>query len=169
MKHGSIKLISYLIGFSLLELLIVIAIIGILAVGAFVALDPGERLRDSRDATRWTDVTAILDGAKVDQVDNGGSYLAAIQNATASNNYMIGTDTSGCNVTCDQTIASVACIDLAGLVNEGYLASIPKSPNGASTWTAGRTGYYFNRATFTVKVGACESEGTGLTDISVQR
>ena len=69
-------------GFTLIELLITIAIIGIIAVVSFVVLDPGTRFQDSRDAARWTDVTAILDAVKIDQVDNRGSYFIALQNAT---------------------------------------------------------------------------------------
>lgn len=159
-------------GFTLIELLIVIAVVAILAVGAYVALDPATRLKDSRDSTRWTDVVAILDAIKVDQVDNGGSYLTAIENATAGVVYMIGTDVAGCDddesgLDCD--IASdTACVNLTGLATEGYLAAVPTSPTGSITWSAGTTGYYLTKSsTGGITVAACESENT--TAISVQR
>jgi prepilin-type N-terminal cleavage/methylation domain-containing protein len=157
-------------GFTLIELLIVIAIIAILAAVAFVALDPLTRFRDARDSSRWNDITAILSAIKVDQVDNGGSYLGAITSTTAGTEYMIGTDTSSCETfTCDVTIsASGDCVDLTGLATEGYVSSVPISPTGAITWTAGHTGYYLIRNSVgSVTVGSCESENT--SDIAVTR
>ena len=158
-------------GFTLIELLIVIAIIGILAVAAFVALDPLTRFQDSRDATRWQDVVAILDAIKVDQVDNKGAYMSEVAGLTADLPYMIGTATTGCDATpCDATIAEDDCVDLSALTSatEGYLASIPVSPNGSGTWSASLTGYYIVRNTNnTVQVAACESENA--TAISVQK
>src|SRR3989344_7417247 len=91
-------------GFTLIELLIVIAIIAILAAVVFVALDPLTRFRDARDSSRWSDITAILSAIKVDQVDNGGSYIAVVSGLTAGEVYMIGTAVAGCddqNASCD--------------------------------------------------------------------
>ncbi len=159
-------------GFTLIELLIVIAIIAILAAVAFVALDPLTRFRDARDSSRWSDVTALLSAIKIDQVDNGGSYLSSISSATSSWDYMIVGDgsTSGCQATtdCDGNVATTSsCVDLSGLVTEGYLASVPVSPNGAGTWTTSKTGYYLNRnSNGTLTIGACESENTSSISVS---
>ena len=78
-------------GFTLIELLIVIAIIAIIAAVVFVALDPLTRFQDARDASRWSDTAALLSAIKVDQVDNGGSYLTAVQTPCSNNSnvYMI--------------------------------------------------------------------------------
>ena len=157
-------------GFTLIELLIVIAIIAILAAVAFVALDPLTRFRDSRDAARWADITAIINAIKIDQVDNGGEYVFGVSNATATEIMMISnaTTTSGCEAfTCDQTIVDTNdCINIQDLVTEGYLGELPVSPKGATTWTSAFTGYYLIRsATGTIKVGACESENT--SEISI--
>ncbi|MCA9397366.1 type II secretion system protein [candidate division WWE3 bacterium] len=156
-------------GFTLIELLIVIAIIGILAVGAFVAFDPLTRFQDARDAQRWEDAVAVLDAAKVHQVDNGGAYATEISGLTADTDYMIGTATTGCNATCDVTIGATNCVDLSGsaLISGGYLASVPISPNGTGSWDATLTGYYVNRSsTGTLTVGACEAEGTSSISVS---
>lgn len=158
--------------FTLIELLIVIAVIAILAAVVFVALDPLTRFQDTRDSRRASDINAILSAAKVDQIDNGGAYLTAITNMTAGSVYMIGTAVAGCddqNTSCDTNVTSDAtCVDLTGLVTEGYLGSVPISPNGAGTWVAGTTGYTLSRAsTGILTARACESENT--TEISVSR
>ncbi|PIR74091.1 MAG: hypothetical protein COU35_04605 [Candidatus Magasanikbacteria bacterium CG10_big_fil_rev_8_21_14_0_10_47_10] len=158
-------------GFTLIELLIVIAIIAILAAVAFVALDPLTRFRDARDAARWTDVTAVLSAVKVDQIDNGGTYLSAITALTAGEIYMIGSDVAGCdddNASCDaQVTADGNCVNLQGLVAEGYLAEVPVSPTGAVTWSAGTTGYtLISSSTGAIVIQACESENAAQVRVT---
>ena len=46
-------------GFTLIELLIVIAILGILAAAVLVAINPGKRTAQARDAQRKNDISAI--------------------------------------------------------------------------------------------------------------
>jgi type IV pilus assembly protein PilA len=158
-------------GFTLIELLIVIAIISILAAVVFVALDPLTRFQDARDSSRWNDATALLSAIKIDQVDNGGAYLWAVTNASAATNYMISnaTTTTGCNLTCDAAATSTSnCVNLQGLVSEGYVGSLPVSSNGTGNWSSIYTGYYMNKSSAgIITVGACESENT--TAISVTR
>lgn len=159
-------------GFTLIELLIVIAIIAIIASVAFVALDPLTRFRDARDSARWSDVAAVASAIVVDQVDNGGQYLTAIASTTAGEVYMIGTATTGCddqNAQCDTAISSdTNCVDLSGLVSEGYLAELPVSPLGEGTWDSSVTGYTLTRSsTGAVTIRACESENT--TEILIAR
>jgi len=156
-------------GFTLIELLIVIAIIAILAGVVFVSLDPLKRFQSARDAARWTDVTAVLSALKVDQVDNGGSYITAVDSATADTNYVIGKAVTGCNTICDGVPTAQACIDLSGLNaeagNEGYLGKIPVSPEGtkhtgaSNGWDDTKTGYYLNKSPLgALTIGACDSE-----------
>ncbi|MBI4599991.1 prepilin-type N-terminal cleavage/methylation domain-containing protein [Candidatus Uhrbacteria bacterium] len=159
-------------GFTLIELLIVIAVIAILAAVAFVALDPLTRFRDARDARRWSDVSAILNALKADQVDNRGTYLASVTAMTAGQVYMVGTDAAGCddyNASCDVAVSADAnCVNLAGIVTAGKMGAVPTSPNGAGTWTAGHTGYTLQRdATGILTARSCESENT--TAISLSR
>lgn len=159
-------------GFTLIELLIVIAIITIIASVAFVVLDPLTRFRDARDSSRWSDIAAIASALKVDQVDNRGTYITQVANLTADQVYMIGTDVANCetyDAYCDTDVATATnCVDLTGLVTEGYLAAVPISQNGAGTWTAGHTGYTISRsATGAITVRACESENS--SEIFVKR
>jgi len=159
--------------FTLIELLIVIAIIAILAAIVFVALDPLSRFQDARNARRWADASAVLSAIKVNQIDNGGTYLASIATTTAGQTYMIGTATTGCNPSVCNTIVATStnCVDLTGLVTAGYLGSVPISPNGTGTWTAGITGYTLTRgSTGIITIKACEGEHTlSSGSISVAR
>jgi prepilin-type N-terminal cleavage/methylation domain-containing protein len=156
-------------GFTLIELLIVIAIIAILASVIFVSLNPLKRFRDARDSKRWSNISELMSAIKVDQIDNGGSYIAEIAGLTAGNIYMIGTDTTGCNgYTCDATVTSgTTCVDLTDLAGEGYIGSIPISPTGATTWTAGHTGYTLMASSSGIlTLTACESEDTDSITLS---
>ena len=153
------------LGFTLIELLIVIAVIAILAAAVFVALDPLKRFEEARDSARWSDVNNIISAVKTDQVDNGGSYISAVAGLTAGSFYTIGTDATGCNTGCTAKTTQVACVDLTGLVTEGYLGAVPQDTLGG---TAAKTDYYLARNTSgTVEVGSCDPEAA--TAISVSR
>lgn len=143
-------------GFTLIELLIVIAVIAVLAAAVFVALNPAKRFADARNARRQTDVQNVLTAVKTDEVDNGGTYIAAVSGLTADLNYVIGTNAAGCNAGCTAVVTQAACVDLTGLVTEGYLGSVPFDPStGAATFTD----YYLNRnASGTITVGTCDAE-----------
>ena len=153
-------------GFTLVELLIVIAIIAIIASVVFVALDPLTRFRDSRDASRWTDVSALISAIKIDQVDNGGAYLGAISGTTAAQVYLLGTCGAGATAVgvtdhCDTNPTQAACLDISALATEGYIGDIPVSSDGTGTWSAATTGYTLERsATGIIYIRACESENS---------
>ena len=162
-------------GFTLIELLIVVAIIAILASVIFVALDPLTRFQDSRDSARWQDVSAMATAIKVNQIDNGGSYLTAITNMTSGTVYMIsdGGNLSGCdnnNIYCDVNVDSdSACVDLSGLVVDGYIGAVPVAPDGDPdvTWDSDVTGYTLEReSNGIVHVRACERENSSEIMIS---
>lgn len=163
-------------GFTLIELLIVIAIIAIIAAVVFVALDPLTRFQDARDSARWSDVSAFISAIKIDQVDNGGNYAYGIQYDTsavavvAGTEYMISnaTTTSGCNATaCSAVAANNDCVNLNELVTEGYLGSLPVSPNGSGSWSSTLTGYYMTySSTGLVTISACEAENTSLIEVA---
>ena len=144
-------------GFTLIELLIVLAIIAILAVVAFAALDPLKRLDEAHDATRWKDVSALLDAVKADQVDNGGATLAAISGLTPDLTYMIGSCATRGDTGCTAQTTQATCANLSGLVTEGYIEAIPQDPKSGS---AEKTEYYVSRSSSNVvTIGACDPEG----------
>jgi hypothetical protein len=80
------------------------------------------------------------------------------------------------NASCDTDVTSdLLCVDLSGLVTDGYLAEVPIAPlSGAVTWNDGSvdgeegTGYTLQRdSTGIIWVRACESENT--TELVVAR
>ena len=128
-------------GFTLIELLVVITIIATLLVVVFVALNPGERLSQARDAKRATDVDSILTAIHQYVVDSStSSYPTGLSTAEQQ----LGTGTTGCgNVAtggCNVGTAQAACLDLSTPLAK-YLASMPIDPSGGTSYTAAHTGY----------------------------
>ena len=143
-------------GFTLIELIIVIAIIAILAAAIFVAIDPAQKLNSSRNEQRLSDITNILDRVVEYQVDNSGAHYTTIAALTPGEYSVIGTCTSG--ATCSTQATQSACINLTA-IGSNYLATIPKDPKAE---TAADTDYYLMiDEKGAVTVGACEPEGEG--------
>ena len=144
-------------GFTLIELLVVITIIATLAVVVFVALNPGQRLKDARDARRTSDVDSILTAIHQAIVDNKGSASASLVAAEQQ----LGTSPSGCAIaTGGCSVVAGACLDLSTALSK-YLKTLPIDPTGGLTFTSGKTGYSAaidNNGIVTVK--ACGTEGT---------
>lgn len=150
-------------GFTLVELLIVVAIIAILAGVVFVALDPAQKFGEARDSTRETDVQSIAQAISVDQVDNGGDYVSSIESVSSSQNFMIGTCSDGNAGSCSDVSIESNCVDLTGLSDEGYLPEVPTDPQEGS---ATNTGYYLRKSTSSVFVGACTHEDDESIEVS---
>jgi len=150
-------------GFTLIELLLVVAIIATLAIGVFVALNPSQRLKDSKDARRRTDIANILTAVHAYIVDNGGSLPSGL--TAGMSEVQLGTAASGCAVsTGGCTVAATACVDLATPL-AAYLKDIPMDP---STGSASETNYSaVVDANGIVTIRACGSEGG--TDIETSR
>ncbi len=141
-------------GFTLLEVLLVVAAIGILAGIVILAINPGKQLADTRNAQRKVDVNTILNAVYQYAIDNGN--LPDTVNTVSREICSTGTG-----------VASATCGSLAELtaltLNERYLVRIPLDPQGATT-TFG-TGYYIRRSTngrVTVTAVAAE-EGANIS------
>lgn len=144
-------------GFTLIELIIVVAIIAIIAATIFVAIDPAKQLHAARNSTRWADVTSILEGVKKYQFDNDGA-LPALDNLPGSVQ-IIGSTTGECaSVTCSShPVAITGCsLDLSAALRP-YMKKLPKDPK---TGTERSTRYYANKDEYgLISIGACDSEG----------
>jgi prepilin-type N-terminal cleavage/methylation domain-containing protein len=151
-------------GFTLVELIVVITVISVLASVVFIAVDPARRFNMARISTRWSDVGSIAQAIRQYHLDNGAtmpSTPTAID-SNASTVQLIGESVGSCGGTCaGYTVAATNCgvnsldTDLAP-----YLKKIPKDPK---TGTDNNTGYYVNISNGAVVVGACTTEGEGVS------
>ena len=141
-------------GFSLIEILVVVALIIILATITIVAINPGKNFRDTRNAQRSADVNAIL--SAVTQYTTDGHALPAGISACVADPEVgdsIGTDG----------------VDLGALLtgtgDTDYMVSVPMDPQGG---TAGDTGYVICTIGTRVQIAAPRAEPDGKV-ISVRR
>ena len=120
-------------GFTLLEVLLVVAIIAILAGIVIIAINPGKNLGDSRNSQRSADVNTILNGAYQYALDNNGTLPAGI---TSTSTEVCATGAASCT----------GLIDLTPLTTAGkYLVSIPKDPQCATVCAVNGAGYKINK------------------------
>lgn len=110
-------------GFTLLEILLVVAAIAILAGIVIVAINPGKQLADTRNAQRRIDVATILNAVYQYYIDSGNLPSGI----TTTEGEICAGDTA--TTTC--TGASPALIPLNELIwSERYLVDLPVDPNG---------------------------------------
>ena len=146
-------------GFTLLEILLVVAAIGILAGIVILALNPNKQLGDTRNAQRRSDVTTILNAAYQYAIDNNGTVPAGVTNGTA------------CGVATQEICKTGGtCTGLSDIsvltTNAKYLVSIPFDPTGASTNGAG---YQIYKNTTTNRITVCAPSAEQSATISVTR
>lgn len=145
-------------GFTLIEILLVIALIAILATITIVALNPTRQFGQAKDATRVSHVNAILNAVNQYSLDNKGVIPTTIPTATdctASGSYEICQTDSPCASGVDLSVVTAS---------ERYIVSIPVDP--ASTSTAG-TGYNIIKSdNGRITVCARSVDGDGIISVS---
>lgn len=120
-------------GFTLVEVLLVIAIIAILAAIVIIAINPARQLAQANNAQRRVNINTILNATNQYMIDNRGRIPTSITNTSTE--------------ICPTGNVSSTCIDLSVLTNnEIYLSSIPTDPTQS---TATTTAYYINKTTST--------------------
>jgi prepilin-type N-terminal cleavage/methylation domain-containing protein len=140
-------------GFTLIEILLVVAILSILLVVVFAALNPAQRLQDTRNARRWNDVNQVLTAVHEYIVDNKGTCPTGV-NCTTQATVELGTCAAGA-ANCPALTGVANCVDLRTPL-ASYLASIPKDPSVSGTTNSG---YAIGVANGIVTITACHAEG----------
>lgn len=152
-------------GFTLLEMLLVIAIIAILAAIVIVAINPAKQLADANNAQRQSDVLAILNAVQQYAIDNNGS-IADLNIASSTE-----ATTTCAETPTDDSVANEICVDEScGPANtslyeqliEGnatYMSGIPQDP--AEDSSANNSGYAIVRDSGTGRITVCAPNTQG--------
>ena len=150
-------------GFTLIEILLVVAILAILAGIVIVAVNPARQLAQANNGQRRADVQTILNAVYQYAIDNSGALPSGIDAVTGSSQVM-GTAAIGCDTTCSAVTTVAACTDLSGNLTPTYVVAIPSDPSSGSV---ANTDYYINRdANNRVTVGACDSELSAVISVT---
>lgn len=159
-------------GFTLIEILVVITIIAILAIAVYAALNPAQRLKDTRDAKRGSDVNEILTAIHQSIVDDKGTLPTNLNSMTNDTEQQLG---SGNATECPASVGSkctgltTTCVNLLlGTDNlTNYLASMPVDPVGASTANSTFTGYTIRKAASGIlTIKACHTDAATAVQVS---
>lgn len=147
-------------GFTLLEILLVVAAIAILAGIVIVAINPGKQLADTRNAQRRSDVTTILNAIYQYSVDNNGQIPSGINTDTTCD------ANTAANEVCTEGSTCTTGTDLSPLsANDEYIVAVPQDPTAA---TADGTGYYVIQSS-TGRVTVCAPNAEQGASIEVTR
>ena len=138
-------------GFTLIEILVVVALIAILAAVTIIAINPAKNFADTRNSTRSADVTAILNAVTQYTSEQGNALSDFGTIATCPTTSAVGTGAGN--------------INLATLLVDEFIVAIPLDP---SSGTAADTGYTICQTTGArVQIDAPDAENGKV--ISVRR
>lgn len=116
-------------GFTILELLLVIAVLAVLVGIVLIALSPGKKQAETRNSQRQADVATILNAVYQYSSDNNGAIPAGV---TSKPTEICATKADKCD----------KLIDLGVLTNASkYIASLPKDPQCATKCATNGIGY----------------------------
>jgi prepilin-type N-terminal cleavage/methylation domain-containing protein len=167
-------------GFTLIEILVVIAILAVLAAVVFAALNPVGRFQDSRNTTRRQSMQEVLTALKLFSVDHSG-FQPCINGATGTpgncgTGYSIvpldaGNFTSGVpNCKPALPAATASCTSLSTLstaltstgTNGMYLSKIPTDPSDGSPYYVALTNDGMHYVVISVKMEAGTSGSSNV-------
>lgn len=113
-------------GFTLIEILVVVGLIAILAAITFIAINPAKNFADTRNTTRQSDATAILN-AVTQYTSEEGNQLSDLGTIPL------------CTATPAAIGDGVGNVDLALTLVDEYIVGIPVDPQGGDDADTGYT------------------------------
>ncbi|MEX0930554.1 MAG: type II secretion system protein [Candidatus Paceibacterota bacterium] len=117
-------------GFTLIEILLVVAAIVILAGIVIVAINPAKQLADTRNAEREANVNAIADAIQQYAIDNNGILPSALPTS--------GDCSDADNEICQTDGTCTGLVDLSVLTDDQeYLTTMPTDPQETGDDAAG--------------------------------
>ncbi len=140
--------------FTLLEMLLVIAIIAILAGIVIVAINPGRQLAQARNSQRWNDIRSLHSAVQQYYIDNK-EWPAGLDQAEADGT-MLDVCRSG---------ETSGCLDLESALVPDYLSAIPEDPQASAVSTLYKIG--INPTTKTPNVLAVNSTEYDLEEVKI--
>ncbi len=159
MKFLNKQHIFYQGGFTLIELIIVIAVIALLAVAIFVVVDPARRIGEGRNSVRASDKVNIKKALEF-YVGEYQVLPPAITSLADNTNYLIAAagDTSGGSFYCALP-GNLSKVDITNGASEffNFLPTIPVDPSQGPPYPNG-SGYYFKKqGNKILEVNACNT------------
>lgn len=131
-KNGSRKYDA----FTLIEILVVVGLIAILAAVTIVAINPAKNFRQTRDAQRSADVTAILNAVTQFTSEEGNSLTSLVAETGFGANNTLASCGSGTNDIINQQGTTALTsedldlgIDLFTVLVDEYIVAIPEDPS----------------------------------------
>ena len=128
-------------GFTLVEILIVLAIIAMLSAIVIVAINPARQFAQTRNTQRWTAVNSILNAIHQNMVDNDGLFTCAAGDLPSSAENMEADD--GDPLTTEY--------DICSCLVDTYVAAMPYDPS---------TGSYTDCSTYDTGFTVVQTGGT---------
>ena len=147
--------------FTLIELIIAIAIIAILAALSFTAVDPGRRIGNANDDKRLTEANSIEEAINKYTADNL-ILPPSIASITDTFPYMITNTNIVGNINCG-AVLNIGKINI-GTELEDYLPTIPIDPSITDETTEG-TGYYLVKNGQNIQVSSCLKYSYSLANL----
>ncbi len=151
-------------GFTLLEVLLVIALIAILAGIVIVAINPSKQLAEGRNTQRRADINTILNAVYQYTIDNNGALPSAVPSIASC---ATAATTTATNEVCKTGGTCTGLVDLSVLTASAkYVVALPFDPKSSTT---NGSDYYICKDSTSSRITVTAKDAENSATISVTR